>query len=75
MFMTGRVREDNLVRFCPGSAIQPSWLMGFDLQNMQVMTLNRVYQLKGLGFFGFSQPESYEFEVGKAMLRIAELNN
>ena len=75
IFITGRVREDNLVRFCPGSAIQTSWLVGFDLQNMQVMTLNSVYQLKGAGFFSFSQPERYDLEVGKAMLRIAELKN
>lgn len=75
MIMTGRIIEDNLARFCPGSAIQTSWLVGFDLLNMQVMTLNSVYQLKGLGFFSFSQPENYDLEVGKAMLRIAELKN
>lgn len=75
MLMTGLVIEDNLARFCPGSAIQTSWLMGFDLQNMQVITLNSVYQLKGLGFFSFSQPQSYDLEVGKAMTRIAELKS
>ena len=69
--LTGLVVEDYRGRFPQSAAMQSSLLRGFDLQNMLVHTLNSTYQLKGIGSFSYVRPQSYDYEVGMAMARIA----
>lgn len=72
--VTGQIIEDSRLRWPPGTAMRSSALVGFDFQNMQCITQNSVYLLRGPGLIATGVPNDYAQAVGQTMLQLAHIH-
>ena len=72
--VTGQVIEDSRMRWPSGTAMRSTALVGFDFQNMQCVTQNSVYLLRGPGLIATGIPHDYAEAVGKTILQLAHIH-
>ncbi|MFT6402325.1 MAG: hypothetical protein ACJA2D_001643 [Pseudohongiellaceae bacterium] len=69
----GVIAHDPQGRFSNYRPIMTSNLIGFDLLNMQVHTLNSIYTLSGRGMWVKLSPVQYEFAIKKHSEAISKI--